>query len=128
MRRVKVTSGEYAGKEYEGCRCYYDYLHTGNSPDLFIIKTPNGDKTVTSLQIDVAHYEAQLLEEEIKRLGAKVGDVVNIVCSGSGSYAEDWNENIPHQITNITSNGTVEFDNGLATMFRPDVEIIKSKL
>lgn len=124
---IKVIEGEYAGNEYEGYVCYYDYLHTGDSPDLYMIKTPDGNKTVTSLQIDVTHYKAQLLARETERLGANVGDIVKIVCSGSGEYHEGWDEKIPHQITNITLSGYVEFDYGLAEIFRPDVEVIENK-
>jgi hypothetical protein len=65
------------------------------------------------------------LDKELERLGAKVGDMVNIVRSGSGSYRHGWNDKDTHKITKITSNGYVQFDNGMAEMFRPDVEVIQ---
>lgn len=33
-----------------------------------------------------------------------------------------WDNKVPNIITNITSSGYVEFDNGMGKMFRPDVE------
>lgn len=124
MKQVKVISGKYAGRVFEGHRFYYDHLHTGSSPDLFTIRTPEGEITITSDRIDVQHYEEQLLCDELVRLGAKVGDTVEIVRSGSGSYNHGWNKNVPHKITRITSSGYVQFDDGMAEMFRPDVKIL----
>ena len=123
MKKVRIISGKYAGQILDGHRFYYDYLHTGNSPDLFTVITNNGEITITSDNIDVNHYENQLLEEQLERLGADVGDVVRIIRSGSGSYRKDWNEKALHKITRITASGYVQFDDGLAEMFRPDVEI-----
>lgn len=124
MNKVKVISGEYAGKIFEGHRYYYDYRHTGSSPDLFFILTEDGEVTITSDKIDIKHYEDQLLIEELKRLGAKVGDTVRIVRSGSGSYCKGWKAKDTHKITRITSGGYVQFDEGMAEMFRPDVELV----
>ena len=124
MKKVKIISGEYNGMVVDGHRFYLDNLHTGSSSDLFEIY-PNGErKVITSDKIDVVHYETQLLEDELKRLGANVGDVVIITRSGSGSYQKGWNVNETHIITKITPSGYVEFDNGLAKMFRPDVKIV----
>lgn len=86
MKQVKIIEGKYKGQTFEGHRFYYDYLHTGSSPDLFMIKTPDEDATITSDSVDVQHYESQLLQEELVRLGANVGDMVKIIRSGSGSY------------------------------------------
>lgn len=124
MKKVKVINGKYDGQIFDGYRFFYDYQYTGSSPDLFTIKTPDGDVTITSDKIDVEHYEAQLLEEQLERLGAKTGDTVRIIRSGSGSYKRGWDEKALHTITKITSGGYVQFDDGLAVTFRPDVEVI----
>ncbi|QHI73801.1 hypothetical protein [Aminipila terrae] len=124
MKKVKILMGEFSGCEFEGYRYYCDYLHTGNSPDLYIIKTPEGEMTVTSDKIDISHYEAQLLDEELTRLGAKVGDTVKIIRSGGGYFKNSWDSKIPHKITRITPSGYVQFDDGMGEMFRPDVEVI----
>lgn len=124
MKKVKIISGKYAGQIYDGHRFYYDYLHTGHSPDLFTIITGDGEITITSDKIDVDHYEKQLLEEQIERLRANVGNFVRIIRSGSGSYCKGWNEKELHKITKVTSSGYVQFDDGLADMFRPDVEVV----
>lgn len=130
MKKVKVISGKYEGQIFDGHRFFYDYQYTGSSPDLFTIKTSDGDVTITSDKIDIEHYEVQLLEEELERLGAKVGDVVKIIRAGSGSFMRGWDNKVPHIITKITSGGYVEFDNGMGKMFRPDVEVVilKSKI
>jgi hypothetical protein len=125
MRKVKVIDGKYSGQIFDGHRFYFDHLHTGNSPDLFTIETPEGRVTITSDRIDVEHYEEQLMIEELERLGAKVGDTVNIIRSGSGSYRKGWNDTVSHKITRITSNGYIQFDDGMAEMFRPDVEVVQ---
>ncbi|MFY0545477.1 hypothetical protein [Brevibacillus sp. H7] len=124
MKKVKVTDprSPYFGQELEGYCWYYDYLHTGDSPDLYIVKTPEGKKQLLSTQIDEKHYEAQELAEEIERLGANVGDTVMILRTGSGSSVAGFSTKVPHVISHISSSGTVTFDNGAATMFRPDVE------
>lgn len=124
MKKVKVINGKYDGQIFDGHRFFYDYQYTGSSPDLFTIKTPDGDVTITSDNIDVEHYEAQLLEEQLERLGAKIGDTVRIIRSGGGSYKRGWDEKVLHTITKITSGGYVQFDDGLAETFRPDVEVI----
>lgn len=124
MKKVKVISGQYEGQIFEGHRFFYDYQYTGSSPDLFTIVTPTGNVTITSDKIDVNHYEAQLLEDELERLGAKVGDIVNIVRTGSGSFMRGWDDKVTHIITRITPSGYVEFDNGLGKMFRPDVCVV----
>lgn len=124
MKKVKVISGKYNGQILDGHRFFYDYQYTGSSPDLFTIKTQDGDITITSDKVDVEHYEAQLLEDQLERLGAKIRDTVRIIRSGSGSYKREWDEKALHTITKITSGGYVQFDDGLAEMFRPDVEVI----
>lgn len=127
MKQVKVISGKYEGQIFDGHRFFYDYQYTGSSPDLFTIKTPDGDITITSDKIDVKHYEAQLLEEQLNRLGANVGDTVKIIRSGSGSYRRGWDDKALHKITKITSSGYVQFDDGLAETFRPDVEVVNTE-
>ena len=68
----------------DGHRFYLDHLHTGSSPDLFEIY-PNGErKVITSDKIDVEHYEAQLLEDELKRLATKYSKERDIFYLGRG--------------------------------------------
>lgn len=124
IMQVKIIDGKYKGQILEGHRVYYDHLHTGSSPDLFVIKTANREVTIASDCIDIPHYEKQLLQEELARLGANVGDVVQIIRYGSGYYKRDWDETLPHRITEITPIGYVVFDDGLAEMFRPDVIVL----
>lgn len=125
MKKVKIKNGKYTGQIFDGYRFYYDHLHTGNSPDLFVVNTPGGEITITSDRIDIEHYESQLLQEELIRLGANIGDTVKITRSGSGSFKKGWNEKSYHRITRITSSGYVQFDDGIGEMFRPDVEVIQ---
>jgi len=124
MNKVKIIdpSNSYFGQELDGYCWYYDHLHTGDSQDVYIVKTPEGEKQLLSTQIDVEHYEAQDLAKEIERLGANVGDTVKILRTGSGGSVAGFSTKVPHVISHISSSGTVTFDNGAATMFRPDVE------
>jgi len=125
-KRVKVTDpkSKYFGQEFDGGRIYFDIYYTGNGPDLFQIKTPDGSKRVLSTQIDTEHYENQELTEELERLGANVGDTVIITRSGGGCFRANFDMNLPHKITNIDCSGHVEFDNGEAKCFRPDVNVV----
>ncbi len=126
--KVRVTdkNSPYCGQEYEGGCIYYDINHTGNSPDLFIINTPDGEKQILSTSIDTEHYWEQRRQEHIKKLGANIGDIVLITRAGGGSFKSGFNCSEPHKITNINSSGYVEFDNGEATTFRPDVTVIEN--
>lgn len=122
---IKVTDKKHPafGKKLNGAIIYYDYAHTGSSPHLLHATDKEGNKyRLLSNQIDIEHYEAQEIAEEIERLGAKVGDIVRILRSGSGSYSGKWKSKGEHVITKIDPSGHVEFDNGEASMFRPDVE------
>jgi hypothetical protein len=123
---VKITDKEhkYFGQELEGFCFYYDYQHTGDSPDIYIIKTPEGERKILSTQIDVEHYENQRLSKEIERLGANVGDKVIIIESGSGGSKVGFDINEPHIITKISPSGAVYFDDGMADMFRPIVKVV----
>jgi hypothetical protein len=123
MTTVKVIDPKspYYGQEFEGGCFYYDVYHTGDSPDLFIIKTPDGDKQILSTSIDTEHYWNQRRQEHIERLGADVGDTVIITRSGGGSCKRSFDISIPHKITAIDSGGHVKFDDGEATFFRPDM-------
>lgn len=123
MTTVKVIDPKspYCGQELEGGCIYYDVNHTGSSPDLFIIKTPDGEKQILSTSIDTKHYWNQKRDQEIERLGADVGDVVIITRPGSCYSKRDFDWLNPHKITEINSSGYVEFDGGEATSFRPDV-------
>jgi hypothetical protein len=123
--KIKIIDqkSKYYGMELEGSRIYYDYAHTGNSGDLYMANTDDGKIQFFTRQIDEKHYENQLLEKEVERLGANVRDVVVITRTGSGCYYPSWVVG-EHVITKIDSLGHVEFDNGKGTMFRPDVEKI----
>lgn len=124
--KVKITDpkSKYFGQEFDGGCAYCDVYHTGDSPDLYIVKTPDGDKRFLSTQIDVDYYKAQRLVEEIERLGAKVGDRVIITRSGSGCSKADFKIDESHVITDIDYMGYVDFDNGAAKNFRPDVKVV----
>lgn len=124
--RVTDENHEFYGKELEGYIFYYDVRHTGNSDDLYIAKTPDGKEIrLLTSQIDEEYYNKQLIEKEIERLGANVGDKVKIIESGSGCRSCGWKNEGIHEITEIKSNGDVVFDNGAADMFRPKVEKVK---
>lgn len=126
--KVKVTDKNHPlyNQEFDGYRFYFDYLHTGDSPDIFIIKTDKGEMKILSTQIDEESYEKQEIEEAIKTIGGNVGDTVMIVESGSGSFKANFSYDVPHVITKITPSGHVEFDNGEATIFRPKVKVLKN--
>ena len=124
---IKVTDQKSPlfGKKLVGGIVYYDLYHTGNSPDLLQVTDEEGNKyQILSNQINVEHYNNQEIAEEINRLGANIGDKVIITRSGSGSYWPGFNLKDPHVITGIHFTGDVEFDNGNAKMFRPDVKLV----
>lgn len=126
---VKIIDKDspYFGQEVEGHRWYYDHLHTGDSPDLFVIQTSDGEKQILSTGIDIDHYKNQLLTREKNRLSASVGDEVMITKSGSGSFCRGWDISTPHFISEICSSGHIYFDgypNGGACIFRPEVQKI----
>ncbi|MFX3631871.1 MAG: hypothetical protein ACE3L7_07300 [Candidatus Pristimantibacillus sp.] len=121
--RITDTNHKYFGQELPGGCVYYDINHVGDGgPDLYHIVTPEGERRILSTQIDEEHYNDQGRDEGLKRLGAKVGDVVMITRSGSGSSKAGFSTKVPHTITAICKYGDdVTFDNGEARMFRPDV-------
>lgn len=111
-------------KKLSGSIIYYDIHHTGSSPDLLLVQDEEGNKyQILSNKIDMKYYEQQENEAERKRLGAGVGDKVIITRPGSGSYSSAFKLDEPHTITYISAD-TVSFDNGAATMFRPDVKLV----
>lgn len=121
--RVTDKDHEFYGKEIEGSLFYYDVGHTGDSDDLYVAKTPDGKEiTLLTRQIDEDYYNLQCLDNEIKELGANVGDKVRIIKSGSGCMSNGWKQEGIHEITKISSTGCVVFDNGAADMFRPKVK------
>jgi hypothetical protein len=129
--KILITdpNDEFVGQKLTGHCVFYDVYYRGGTgqpiEDLFLATLPDGSKKkYLSSQINTMHYEGQLLEEEIERLGAKVGDIVKIVRTGSGSYSSGFKADEPQTITKIDSTGYVEFSNGIARMFRPDVEVI----
>jgi predicted aconitase with swiveling domain len=127
--KVKVIDPKspLCGQILDGACIYYDIYHRGNGgPDLFQVTDKEGNEhRLLSTQIDVDHYEKQIRDEEVALLGADVGDTVIIERTGSGSYSCGFNADEPHVITKISSCGTVYFDNGKASMFRPGVRVIK---
>lgn len=124
---VKITDKDhkYFGQELPGACVYYDIYHQGNGgPDLFFIRTPEGEQNILSTSIDTGHYWNQRRQEEIDRIGANVGDMVRIIRGGSGGCDAGFDWNAPHVITKIDSSGHVEWDHGAAFGFRPDVEVL----
>ncbi|MCD9517098.1 hypothetical protein [Photobacterium carnosum] len=128
MTTVIITdeAHELFGKELSGHLCYYDINHTGSSPDLFQVKWQGNIVRLLSTQVNVKHYEGQNLVKEMARLGANVGDVVEIVEIGSGSFSSGWIKSGKHVISKITECGHVEFDHGKAFCFRPVVRIVSA--
>lgn len=116
--RINDPNSEYFGQEFDGGCVYYDLYHTGSSPDLYIVKTPDGERRYLSTQIDEDHYKAQLFTEEVERLGAKVGDKVIITRTGGGTFRAGFKADEPHIITGIDYLGYVKFDNGTAECFK----------
>ncbi|QJD87884.1 hypothetical protein [Cohnella herbarum] len=127
MTTVKIIDPTHVlfGQELNGGCVYFDVYHQGSGgPDLFQIETPAGKQTILSTKIDTEHYWEQRRQKEIHRIGANVGDTVIIIRGGSGSSKANFDWKAPHVITKIDSSGNVEWDNGAAKGFRPDVEVI----
>ena len=125
-RLVKIIDKDHElfGKIVNGGLVYYDIHHTGEGPDLFEVEADERRHRLLSNQIDVEHYNAQLLAGEMARLGAKVGDSVMITKSGSGSFIHGWDLSEPHKISKICYSGQVLFDGypeAGASIFRPQV-------
>lgn len=120
------------GKEYPGYLIFYDVYYRGGSnepiEDLYLLEIDCKKHKYVTSQIDEAHYKNQILNIEIDRLGANIGDKVRVIDTGSGSYGRAYldrkNNYGFHTITDITPYGYVTFDNGEAKMFRPKVEKI----
>lgn len=129
MFDIKIIDfeSEFYGQTLKGSCFYYDINHTGDSDDLYIAVTKDGRKIkLLSSQIDEEYYHSQELEKVIKKLGAKIGDKVVILETGSGSYSSYWKQEGVHNITDIDSTGHITFDNGSATIFRPKVKVVTS--
>lgn len=127
--RITDVNSAYYGQEFEGNCIYYDVYHTGSTKekpavDLFSVQTPEGSRKFLSTQIDAEYYWEQRRQEQIKELGADVGDIVLIIepRSNYSKLGFDWKA--AHKITKIDSSGHVEFDNGMATCFRPVMKLI----
>jgi hypothetical protein len=115
----------YYGQELPGGCVYYDIYHKGSGgPDLFQVETPEGKTTILSTKIDEVHYWEQRRQMEVALIGANVGDTVRIIRGGSGSCVANFDWNAPHIITKIGTGGHVEWDNGDATGFRPEMKVI----
>lgn len=127
MTTVKITDPKhkYFGQELPGGCVYYDVYHQGKGgPDLFQIETPEGKESILSTKIDEKHYWEQRRQAVIAKLGANVGDTVRIIRGGSGGCIANFDWKAPHVITRIDSSGHVEWDNGDATGFKPDMEVL----
>ena len=128
--KIKITDKEdpNCGKVYEGEMIYCDVLHgrkiDGQIQDLYVVNIDGEEKQYMTRQIDADYYYKQKQEEEEARLGFKVGDIVKILKTGSGSVSRGFYEKDTHVVTDICWTGNVEFDNGLARMFRPKVEVV----
>lgn len=120
--RVTDPNHKYFGQELEGAIWYLDIRHTGNSDDLYIATTPDGDIRLLTSQIDEQYYKEQCLQEQLKELGVNIGDKVRIIKGGSGGCKAGWDSKGVHIVTDVDSTGHVTFDNGLADMFRPKLE------
>jgi len=124
--RVTDPQSPYCGQMLRGYIIYYDVNHTGDSPHLIRAIDHEGKSVrLLSSQCDMAHYEAQEVAEHIERMGANVGDFVRIIETGSGAYRQGWKLEGIHRITRVDPNGSVEFDDGLGTIFRPVVEVVE---
>ena len=127
MYKILITDKKHELYEQilEGGMAYCDIRHTGNSEDLYIVQKENGEAVqLLSTQIDVDYYNDQLLAEEVKKLGANVGELVTIQETGGGSFKCDWKKDGVHTITNVDFLGYVTFDNGMAKCFRPSVTVV----
>lgn len=113
---------EFYNQRLEGHIAYYDLYHTGNGPDLYLAKTPEGSEIrLLTDQIDVEDYKNQEKAKTLMRFGVKEGDIIMISRLGSGSFCANFDIDQPHLITAISYNGNVVFDNGKANCFRPDM-------
>lgn len=130
MRTVIITDKNdvNCGKEFPGQLEFYDVYYRGGTglpvEDLYFVTIDGKEHRYVSSQIDVKHYKAQELKDEIERLGANVGDKVRIIETGSGGWRPAFMKEEFHIITDIKSYGDVVFDDGAAYMFRPVVEKI----
>lgn len=128
MLDIKVIDkkSRYYGQTLKGYIFYYDIKHTGDSDNVYIAISHEGENIqFLSSQIDESYYNKQELAQVIEKLGANIGDTVLILKGGSGSYKKDWEQEGPHIITDIDFTGHITFDNGNAIIFRPKVKVIK---
>lgn len=124
MKTVLIIDKKHPnfGERLRGSIVYYDLYHTGNGPDLYIAETAQGKEIrLITDQIDIEDYKSQEMKETILALGVKQGDVVMISRLGSGCVCSNFDLSQPHLITGMSYNGNVEFDNGKADCFRPDM-------
>lgn len=120
------------GKEFPGWLAFHDVYYRGGTTlpveDLYLVTIDGQERRYVSSQIDVEHYQAQLLKEETERIGAKIGDKVRVLRETSGCYGKRYYDRKKnkgfHTITDINYCGNVTFDNGEANMFRPEIEVI----
>lgn len=103
-----------------------DLRYYGGGMNLYFGKTKDGEIELVSSQINEEYYWEQRGKKAIEKLGAKVGDRVEIIRTGSGHFKQGWTEAGLHTITKIDPVGHVEFDNGEADFFRPIVKPVYS--
>ncbi|MBX9886661.1 MAG: hypothetical protein K2Y30_01850 [Flavobacteriaceae bacterium] len=124
MKTVLITDEKHPnhGQRLTGSIAYHDIYHTGNGPDLYIAETVQGiNIRLLSDQIDIKDYQRQEKQQTIDRLGVQEGDIVMISRMGSGSFCAKFDTSQPHLITAMSDNGNVEFDNGKANCYMPDM-------
>ncbi len=129
MLSVKITDpkSEFFGKTLTLEMIYHDHKHTGDSPDLIYTKDDKGTThTFLSTSIDEDDLKQQQIKKISEELGAQEGDKVLILSPrGSNHYPVNFDFSIPHTITRISPSENVDFDNGAASFFRPNVQKIK---
>lgn len=129
MVTVKITDPEsqFFNKTLTLEMTYHDYKHTGDSPDIIYAKDQEETThTFLSTQIDEADLKRQQIQRAAEELGAQEGDKVLITSQrGSNHYPVNFDFSIPHTITRIFPSENVDFDNGVASFFRPKVKKIR---
>lgn len=129
MFSVKITDPESQlfGKTLSLEMIYHDYKHTGNSPDMIYAKDEEGTThTFLSTSIDEEDLKRQQIQRAAEELGAQEGDKVLILSPrGANHYPVNFDFSIPHTITRISPSENVDFDNGAASFFRPNVQKIQ---
>jgi len=127
--RITDKNDEHCGCEFDGHRVYSDILHgrkiDGKIQDLYVVNINGEEKQYMTHQIDEEYYRRQEIGKVVERLGAEEGDEVRVIKGGSGSYASYFKDRDTHIIRKIVCTGHVYFDDGVTSIFRPTVEVVK---